>query len=125
MKKVEGVILGGRELKLGMPRYALAASIATFMGGTTNEAAGAAACLGICWEAGEEPRPPAQFRRCKSETIPYGEAVLEELHRRGIDFRDVIKAGRSCFAAMADVLIPDTEVAGAEGNSEAPEGGAA
>ena len=113
------VTLNGKPIAIGKPRPSLVLPIAVVA--AHNETIAQAAALGICWEAGTEPRAPAAYRQFKSNPQSYGEAVIDKLTDRGTNAPDIIRAGRECLTWLLSTIITATEpeVAEAVGNSEA------
>lgn len=111
------VTLNGKPIAIGKPRPSLVLPIAVVA--AHNETIAQAAALGICWQAGVEKSPPADYRRFKSNPQSFGEAVIDELTDRGIPAPDIIRAGRECLTWLLSGVITATEpeVAETVGNS--------
>lgn len=116
------VKLNGKPIAIGKPRPSLILPIAVVA--AHNETIAQAAALGICWEAGTEPRAPAAYRQFKSNPQTYGEAVIDKLTERGMSAPDIIRAGRECLTWLLSSIITaqESEVAEAVGNSEESSG---
>lgn len=112
------ITLAGKPITIGKPRPSLILPIAVVA--AHNETIAQAAALGICWQAGTEKRPPADYRRFKSNPQSFGEAVIDELTDRGVPAADIVRAGRECLTWLLSGIITATEpeVAAAVGNSE-------
>lgn len=111
------VMLNGKPIIIGKPRPSIILPIA--VAAAHNETTAQAAALGVCWQAGTERRPPADYRRFKSNPQTFGEAVIDELTDRGIPAPDIIRAGRECLTWLLSMVITATEpeVAETVGNS--------
>jgi len=111
------ITISGKPIAIGKPRPSLVASVVAL--NVHNETIAQAAALGMCWESGVEPRAPAQYRSYKSNPQTYGEAVIDELTKRGVPLAEIIVAGRSCLSWLWTMVITaaPAEVAEAVGNS--------
>jgi len=112
------ITLGGKPITIGKPRPSLVASVVTVA--IHNETIAQAAALGMCWESGVERAPPAQYRAFKSNPQTYGEAVIDELTKRGVPLAEIVVAGRACLSWFWTMVITaePAEVAEAVGNSD-------
>ncbi len=83
-----------------------------------------AAALGVCWQAGVSDRKPrADWVKLKG-AWRYGEAVCDELIKRGWSMTDVLNGGQAALplvmAMLADMVTED-EVKASEAFTDAPE----
>lgn len=113
------VTIAGEEVKLGVPS-SIAARYDLLACGGSNLLRAQCAALGMAWAAGGSPgAPKARYASCDYNAAVYGGAVLEELHKRGLNVvREVIPAAREALALLTEDLITADEVDAAEGNSE-------
>lgn len=73
-----------------------------------------AAAIGLCW--------PGLVTRPSADILAYGDAVLEELSRRGCSFKELASVGQRLVDAIVDSVPTPGEVAQAEDPSKARAG---
>ncbi|MCB9681836.1 MAG: hypothetical protein H6733_10215 [Alphaproteobacteria bacterium] len=101
------VTLGGRPVVLTPPRsMALRYTVVAPM--SDNRMLGVAACLGLCWMGNGHPR--TNLKECKYDAYLYGARVIDELTDRGMSIEEILAAGDTAFALVADGLVAATEV---------------
>lgn len=113
------VTVGGVEVELAPhPSYTLRVEILHLA--SENRVRARAAALGACWRT-VKGRPAADYRQCGYSPALFGEAVLNELHERGVDLTEIMQAGEYAIGLLLDGLVSEREVSAEEGNSEGEE----
>lgn len=84
---------------------------------TKSEPKAVCAALGLCSSAIQAHIP------WRESVLEFGGRVLEWLLEQGVGYLDALNAGRVAWRLVSDGLVPESEVAAAEGFTEPAEGG--
>lgn len=114
------VKVGRHTITLGLPSsYATRCDVLGAV--AKNELRCAAACLGICWEAGPTMRAPASYGSSQYDALHYGGAVIDGLLAQGVGLGEIRAAGKVAFDFLLDSVPSGEAVQAAEDFSEAPD----
>jgi len=110
------VEIGGRSVELVCPAsYAVRSEI--WLASATNQQRAAGAALGACWRGSS--RPKVDYRACAYDPLRYGGMVIDELHSRGCDLREIMTAGIEALRLVSQDMLHEQEVADAADFSDA------
>jgi len=111
------VTIGDRTVTLEAPDPLEVMDVVDLYGRNPNRAALAA--LGLSWRSVARPKvTPAQ---CRWDMGVYAGKVLSELEGKGAPRAEIMVAAHQAMMLVIDAYIPEEEVAGVEGNSDAGE----